>query len=156
PRTLRVHRPKGSVVDLGTIPLAGQDTLITIWRVGCPHQRNTPPAEIPTDLEALITAARVRVEIRSFSAAEVPGAFARAREVADRAGLPDIVTGINYGPFGEVLQWHPPTEPRLARMSGLLVMIDDFAFLVTMSPGHAAARQIATTNRGMSAQFSWS
>jgi len=158
PRTLRVYRTKNGTVNLGTIPLARQDTLITIWRVGSPHDGDTPPARIPSDLVALIAASGFRVRTQSFAATAFPGEFVKALQKDGGAGLPDVVAGNNFLPFQELQRTRPFEELQrwLVRASGVLTMIGDFAFLFTRSPGHAAARQIATTNQGMSERFSWS
>ena len=153
PLTLRVYRTVNGTVNLGTISLARQDTLITVWRVGSFHDGGTPPARIPGELEALIAASGFRVRTRSFAATAFPGEFSKALQEDDGDGIPDVVAGKNFGPF-------PELQPNraLVQASGVLTMIDPFVSLVTGSPGHAAARQVASVNRGMALprSFSWS
>jgi hypothetical protein len=150
PRTLRVCLMQNLTVNLAMIPLARQDTLITIWRVGCPHDGGTPPARIPDELEALITATGFRVRILSLAATAFPREFARVLQEGDRRDIPDIVTGNNWLPFEST------GEPLEVCEGGALTMIDRLVFLVPRSLGHVAARQVASANRGMAAAEGWS
>jgi hypothetical protein len=157
PLTLRVYRTNDGIVNLGTIALARRDTVITVWRVGSPQDGARPPARVPGELVALIAANGFRIRTRSFTATAFPGEFARALEEGGGDGIPDVVAGNNFCPFQEL---HPNGAyyAGLRRATGVLTMIDPFVFLVPGSPGHAAARQVASVNRGMALPrpFSWS
>src|SRR5262245_18703774 len=141
PLTLRLYLPKNGTVNLWRIPLARQDSLLTVWRVGSPHDGGTPAARIPGELEALITASGFRVRTLSFAAAAFPDEFARARQEGGHA-IPDVVTGTNYLPLQGVVDSGPSVR-------GVLTMIDPIVFLVSRSPGHVAAHQVACINRGI-------
>lgn len=116
PRTLRVHRTKNGIVNIGPLPLARLDSLITIWRVGSPHDGDTPPARIPSDLEGLIAASGFRVRTRSFAATAFLGEFVKALQEDGGAGLPDVVAGNNFGPFQELQQTRPYQELHAGRI----------------------------------------
>jgi hypothetical protein len=73
-------------VNLGTVALARQDTLITNWRVGSLLDSAKPLAKIPSALEALIARERFCVQIRSFAAAAFSGAFVQVLQENDRSG----------------------------------------------------------------------
>jgi hypothetical protein len=155
--TLRVYRTKDGTVNLGTIALARRDTLINVWRVGSPHDGGRPPARIPGELEALIAANGFRIRTRCFASTAFPGEFAKALDAGGGDGIPDVVAGNNCCPFQEL---HPNGAyyAGLRQATGVLTMIDPFVFLVPGSPGHAAARQVASVNRGMALPwpFYWS
>lgn len=137
-----------------TIRPAEQDALVTIWRVGSPHDGETPAAQIPGDLEALIAACGIRAQVRSFAADQFGDEFVAAMQ-AGSAALPAILTGNNYLPFEDLFQRRGVSVPSV-RASGVLKMIDPFVFLITSAPGYAAARRIAATNQGVATEsFSW-
>src|SRR6266849_8694040 len=52
--SMQVYLEDGAPLDLGTVTLAKNDSTITIWRVGSPHNGGAPPVEIPNDLRAFV------------------------------------------------------------------------------------------------------
>jgi hypothetical protein len=157
PLTLQLFLPDKGTVDLGTLPLARKGALITIWRVGSPHAGDVAPAQIPPDLEQLIANLGFKVTVVGRSAEDFGKEFRRAFGAEDGANLPDVIAGANYLPF-EALLGDQGIRPTVLSARGVLSAIDPFVFLVSRSPGHAAARYLALTNRGMAAprSFSWS
>jgi hypothetical protein len=157
PLTLQLFLPDKGAVDLGELPLAKKGARITIWRVGSPHRQDVPPAQVPADLERLITDLGFKVTVCTLSAKGFGKEFRQAFGAAGGANLPDVIAGNNYLPF-ETLLAEQTIRPTLLSAQGVLRMIDPFVFLVSRSRGHAAARYVALTNRGMAAprSFSWS
>jgi hypothetical protein len=157
PVALQMVLPGKRTIDLGTLPLAKKGALITVWRVGSPHGRNVPPAELPADLERLITDLGFKVKVRGLTAEDFGTKFLQAFREAGGEKLPDVIAGNNYLPF-EGLQRDPAIKPTLLSARGVLNAADPFVFLVARSSSHAAARHLALTNKGMAVpnSFSWS
>src|SRR5262245_59276832 len=65
PVTLRIEVIGGA--DLGAVPLAKKDALITVWRVGS-RRMAAPAAEAPARLESLVKAAGFRLRVVAHSA----------------------------------------------------------------------------------------
>jgi hypothetical protein len=157
PLALQVLLPDKGTVDLGTLPLARKGALITVWRVGSPHDRGVPRAQIPPALERLIAEIGFKVTVHGLSAEDFGTEFREAFGAPGGTNLPDVIAGNNYGPF-QALLGDPAIRPTLLSARGVLNATDPFVFLVSRSPGHAAARYLALTNRGMATprSFSWS
>ena len=156
PRTWQLELAPDRTLDWDTIPLARPGSLVTIWRIGCPHQGDTPSSDIPDELARLIQSLGFRSTVQALPARSLVEQFTQAWERDGGAGLPDIVVGNNYLPFRDLEASRNCAAP-LVRSTGVLRMLGAFAHLVPQSPGHAAARQIATVNQGMTADsFNWS
>jgi PEGA domain-containing protein len=157
PLAIQVYLTPQTTVNLGTVPLAKKDSLITIWRVGSPHDGNVPQAMLPADLDAFIKGRGFRTRIQSFSNKEFAVAFRKVFAEVGGANVPDVIAGDNFLPFQDLLA-EPRVKPSLLRVSGVLQMLDPFVFLVSRSSSHAAARTVALTNQGMAMpmSFSWS
>jgi hypothetical protein len=67
---------------------------ILVWKVGSPHTRDTPPVNIPPNLERLANDNGLKVQIRSFPAAGFAEGFFKA---VSHHVQPDILAINNYG-----------------------------------------------------------
>jgi hypothetical protein len=148
---LQVYLEKGVPLDLGQVPLAKAGSTLTIWRVGSPHDPVVPPAEIPKALDVFIKNLGFESKVTALAAQNFPGEF---RDAARKHSVPDIICGNNYLPFQDVLE-DKNLKSRLLRARGVPHMLDGFAFLVSDSPNHAAARYMALVTTGRSVRFSW-
>ena len=157
PVALQLLLPSKRTIDLGTLPLAKKEALITVWRIGPPRGRDVPPGGLPADLERLITDLGFKVKVLELTAEDFGTKFLQEFREAGGAKLPDVIAGNNSLPF-EALQRDPAIKPTLLSARGVLNAADPFVFLVSRSSSHAAARHVALTNRGMAAprSFSWS
>lgn len=70
------------------------DSTLTVWRVGSPHNGDTPPASVPTDLEIAAKDLGYSFQVRSFPAQGFHVTFSEA--VAANT-VPDILSFDNYG-----------------------------------------------------------
>jgi hypothetical protein len=157
PLALQLLLPDKGTVDLGTLPLTRKGALITVWRVGSPTTGACPPAQIPPDLERLIAELGFKVTVHGLPAEDFGTEFREAFGAPGGTNLPDVIAGNNYLPF-EAPLGDKAIRPTLLSVRGVLNTTDPFVFLVSRSPGHAAARYLALTNRGMAAprSFAWS
>jgi hypothetical protein len=150
PLKLQVYLPEKGTLDLGNLPLAKKDSVITLWRVGA-----APGGAGATDLDAFITASGFRLQVVSMAPKEFADNFRAAFKEAGKKNLPDIIAGNNNLPFRD-LQTDETIRPNLVAARGVMQAINSFVFLVRGSPNQAAARQVALANRGMHVRFSWS
>jgi hypothetical protein len=148
---LQVYLEKGAPLDLGQVPLAKSGSVLTIWRVGSPHNAGVPAAEIPKDLDVYIKNLGFETKVTALSAKDFPPDF---RAAARKGDLPDIICGNNYSPFQDVME-DKNLKARLMNASGVTHMLDDFVFLVSGSANHPAARYLALVTKGRSVRFSW-
>lgn len=143
PLTVSAFVRPGQTVDIGVIPLAKTPASIGIWRVGSPHDNDTPPSVVPPHLGMLAKKLGIELKVRSLNAQAFPEEFRKALQQPDRRALPDVLGGNNYLPFEALLS---DKETGLLATQGVLQATDDFVFLVRNSPNHIAARSLALAN----------
>jgi hypothetical protein len=138
-------------VSLGSSPATG-DT-IRIWRVGSPHNSETPRPTVPLSFVRESTRLGFRIAVEAFPATGFAATFSDA---VARNAAPDLLVFDNFGVMNgittalghfEGIGQEPTFRHRFIKVTGaldeLLGPARGWTYLFTLSPNHAAARTLA-------------
>ena len=123
-----------SVPLLPTPPAVARGTLIQVWLVGDPNGR-IPSAVLSSDFVQKLGQLGLHTAVYTYSADTFPQALITALQ---NNTPPDIVAGLNFGPFSTVLQ-NPVANARLMNIDfSLNIITNSFGWAVKDSPNFNA------------------